>query len=355
MTDLRDFRATVAHQRPSRILCHAGFTPDLHRRVVEHAGTEDLVAHYGMLDLAGLSIQRPEGMSPPDYSRYWEGRELPEGTTFDAMGVAMAPSGTYHFWGYISPLRDARTLAELENYPIETCEGWDTGDLADQVAARHAEGKVASAFVGHMYERAWQIRGYEQFLADTIERPAWAECLLERLMQRNLQAAVAYAEAGADLIRCGDDVANQRAITFRPEVWRSLMLSRWRRVWQRIKAINADCVIWYHSDGNILDIAGELIDAGVDILNPLQPEALDVDEVYRRYGDRVTFDGCMGTQSTMPFGTPDDVRQRVRYLIEAYGQDGGLIIAPTHVLEPEVPLANIDALFDACREVGTFA
>ena len=125
-------------------------------------------------------------------------------------------------------------------------------------------------------------------------------------------------------------------------------------MWQRIKAIDPHCAIWYHSDGNILDIAGELIDAGVDILNPLQPEALDVDEVYRRYGDRVTFDGCMGTQSTMPFGTPTDVRARVRYLIEAYGRDGGLVIAPTHVLEPEVPLANIDALFDACREYGRF-
>ena len=354
MTDLENFRATIAHQRPARILRYAGFTPDLQRRVVEHAGTEDLIAHYGMVDLGGLAIRRPEGVPAPDYSPYWEGQELPEGTTFDGVGVAMAPSGYYHFWGYISPLRNARTLRELEEYPIETCEGWDLGYLADQVAARHAQGKVAGAFVGHMYETAWQIRGYEPFLADTIERPAWAECLLERLMQRNLRAAVAYVEAGADLIRCGDDVANQRALTFRPEVWRRLMLSRWRQVWQRIKEINPRCAIWYHSDGNIMDIAGELIEAGVDILNPLQPEALDVDLLHRRYGNRVTLDGCIGTQSTMPFGTPDDVRERVRYLIEAYGREGGLILSPTHVLEPEVPLANIDALFDACREYGTF-
>jgi uroporphyrinogen decarboxylase len=79
-----------------------------------------------------------------------------------------------------------------------------------------------------------------------------------------------------------------------------------------------------------------------------------VDAVHKLYGDRLTFDGCMGTQSTMPFGTPDDVRQRVRDLIAAYGQEGGLIIAPTHVLEPEVPVENIDALFEACREYGTF-
>jgi uroporphyrinogen decarboxylase len=354
VTDLEEFRATVEHRLPSRILCRAGFTPDLRRRAVEHAGTENLTAHYGMIDLDGLSLQRPEGLPAPDYRRYWEGQDLPAGTTLDAHGVARVPSGLYHFWGYVSPLRNARSLADLERYPIETIEGWDTSGLARQVATRHEAGRVAGVHIGHMYETAWQIRGYEPFLADVIDRPAWAECLLERLMQRNLRAATAYARAGADLIRCGDDVANQRALTFRPDLWRRMMLARWRQVWQAVKEANPRCLIWYHSDGNLLDIVGDLVEAGVDILNPLQPECLDVDAVYRRYGKRLCFDGCVGTQSTMPFGTPDDVRRRVRALIEAYGREGGLIISPTHVLEPEVPLANIDALFDACREYGTF-
>jgi len=134
-----------------------------------------------------------------------------------------------------------------------------------------------------------------------------------------------------------------------------IMRSRWERVWREVKEVNPDCRIWYHSDGNITSIVGDLIEAGVDILNPLQPEALDIDAIYRRYGDRLTFDGTIGTQSTMPFGTADDVRTRVKEVIEKYGQSGGLIISPTHVLEPEVPLENIDALFDACREFGQFA
>ena len=353
-TDLACFQATVAHRRPGRVLCHAGFTEDLRRRVVEHAGTEDLVGHYGMADLGGLSVVRPEGVSAPDFSRYWEGEDLAEGTTVNAHGVAMVPSGFYHFWGYVSPLRNATKLSELEAYPIEDIGGWNVSSLSDQVAQRHAEGKVAGGFVGHMYETAWQIRGYEQFLMDMVERPAWAECLLERLTQRNMLKATAFTRAGADMIHCGDDVANQNAMMFAPETWRRMMLARWRRVWQAIKAINPDCAIHYHSDGNILDVVGDLIDAGVDILNPLQPECLDVDAVHARYGDRLSFDGCIGTQSTMPWGTPDDVRTRVREVIEKYGQDGGLIISPTHVLEPEVPLENIDALFDACREYGTY-
>jgi uroporphyrinogen decarboxylase len=355
VTDLEDFWATLEHRRPGRILARAGFTEDLERRAQQHAGTEDLTAHYGMVDLGGVSVQRPEDLPPPDYSAYWEGEDLPEGTVIDQHGAARVPSGFYHFWGYVSPLRNATHLCELENYPIEDIEGWDISGLGEQVVRRHAEGKVAGAHLGHMYETAWQIRGYVQFLTDMIERPAWAECLLERLMQRNVRSAVAYARAGVDLIRCGDDVANQKAMMFSPDLWRRMMLSRWRRVWQEVKRIHPRCVIWYHSDGNILEISGDLIEAGVDILNPLQPECLDVDAVHRRYGDRLTFDGCIGTQSTMPFGTPDDVRSRVRDVIEQYGRTGGLIVSPTHVLEPDVPLENIDALFSACREYGTFA
>lgn len=355
MSDLESFVATVSHRRPGRILAYASFTDDLKRRVMVHAGTEDLISHYGMVELGGLSIPRPEEVSPLDYTPYWKGGDLPPGTVLDEHGVAQVPAGYYHFWGYVSPLRHANTIAELESYPIEDIRGWDISGLPAQVARRHAAGKVAVGWVGHMYETAWQIRGYEQFLTDMIERPAWAECLLERLMQRNMLAATAYARAGADMIRCGDDVANQKALMFAPDMWRKMMLSRWRQVWQAVHEIRPECAIWYHSDGNVGSIVGELIEAGVGVLNPLQPECLDVDAIHRRYGDRLVLDGCIGTQSTMPFGSADDVRARVREVIDKYGRQGGLIISPTHVLEPEVPLENIDALFGACREYGTFA
>ena len=353
-TDLENFRAITEHRRPGRILYAAGFTSDLQKRVVRHIGTEDINGHYGFFSPAALSVNRPENLPPPDYRPCWEGQKLPEGTTFDERGVAMVPSGFYHFWGYISPLRNAQDIREIEDYPLDDMSGWDFSHMAGEVADAHAAGKVAGILVGHMYESAWQIRGYEQFLIDTIERPSWAQCLLQRLADQNMILAVAAARAGADLIRCGDDVANQRALMFAPDTWRKLIFSRWARIWREIKAIHPGAKIWYHSDGNIMDIIGEMADAGLDVLNPLQPECMDVDEVHRRCGERITFDGCIGTQSTMPWGTSDDVRARVKYVIDHYGRNGGLMISPTHVLEPEVPLANIDALAEACGEYGTF-
>jgi uroporphyrinogen decarboxylase len=224
--------------------------------------------------------------------------------------------------------------------------------MAAEVEQAHADGHAVTAWAGHMYESAWQIRGYEQFLMDTIERPAWAECLLERIFRNNLIAARAAAKAGVDKIGTGDDVANQNALMFSKDTWRKLIHSRWSKVWSEIKSISPETCIWYHSDGNIADIVPDMVEAGLDILNPLQPECLDVDAIYGEYGGRLTFDGCIGTQSTMPWGTPDDVRVRVKEVIEKYGRNGGLFISPTHVLEPEVPLENIDAYFDACREYG---
>jgi uroporphyrinogen decarboxylase len=353
-TDLESFYATTEHRRPGRILYSAGFTPDLKRRVIEHTGTEKIDRHYGFYARAGLRMKRPEDLPPLDYSRYWEGEDLPEGTRINSWGVAQAPSGFYHFFGYISPLRNASSLTEIEEYPLDDMSGWDVSHMNNEVEEAHEKGRVVVGFVGHMYETAWQIRGYEQFLMDTIERPAWAECLLQRLADQNMAKALAFAEAGADLIRCGDDVANQSTLMFSPDTWRNLIHSRWARIWKAVKEANPDSRIWYHSDGNVMDVVPELVEAGLDILNPLQPECLDIDAIHKGYGDRLSFEGCIGTQTTMPHGTPSEVRARVKEVIEKYGRNGGLMIAPTHVLEPEVPIENIDAMVDACREYGTF-
>jgi len=354
-TDLENFLAATNHEKPERILYAANFTDDLSNRVREHIGADDINAHYGYFCPAGVGLKPPADHQPIDYSSYWEGQDLPDGTFFDGYGVAMVPSGFYHFWGYISPLRNAKSLSEIEDYPLDDMSAWQSDHMAADVAAAHEAGKVTTVFVGHMYESAWQIRGYEEFLMDTIERPEWAECILDKLFQQNMIRAEAAAKAGVLYIKCGDDVANQNAMMFNKPTWAKLIHNRWAELWRMVHEINPDAKIWYHTDGNCIDIVDDLVDAGLDVLNPIQPECLDIDEIHRRYKGRLSFDGGMGTQSTMPWGTPDDVRARVKELIDKYGRHGGLMISPTHVLEPEVPLENIDAFGDACREYGALA
>jgi len=142
-----------------------------------------------------------------------------------------------------------------------------------------------------------------------------------------------------------------------PDVSRSLgrIARAYPRRWTQVYAarrIKPDIQIWYHSDGNITDIIPELIEIEVTTLNPLQPECIDVAEMKKKYGKHLVFDGTVGTQSTMPFGSPEEVKRVIRENKKNYGGDGGLILSPTHVLEPEVPVKNILAFVDACKEEG---
>lgn len=348
------FLATVEHRQPHHILYHSGFTPDIQRRVQEHIGTEDIAGHYGFMAVSRFAPRRPKDMPKIDYTPYFAGENLPEGTTFTGVGAARVPSGFYHFYGYVSPLRNANSLKEIEDYPLDDYNQYETDHLAAGVAAAKARGDVTIGHAGGIYEIAWQIRGYEEFLMDMIDRPAWAQCLLDRLCERMMICGRACAKAGVDMVQCGDDVANQNAMMFAKPMWQEFILNRQKSVWDEIKRINPSTRIWYHSDGNLFSVIGDLIDAGLDVLNPLQPEAVDVDAVHREFGHHLTLDGTIGTQTTMPFGTPAQVKARVKEVIDKYGRNGGLIVSPTHHLEPEVPLENIDALFEACREYGTF-
>ena len=93
-----------------------------------------------------------------------------------------------------------------------------------------------------------------------------------------------------------------------------------------------------------------LIDAGIDVLDPVQPECMSFEDIYKEFGDRISFHGTIGTQTTMPFGTPDEVRREVFKNLEIAGDKGGLLVSPTHMLEPEVPVENLVAYINACRD-----
>ena len=118
------------------------------------------------------------------------------------------------------------------------------------------------------------------------------------------------------------------------------------------KKIKPEVLVYYHSDGFIEPVIPDLIEIGVDVLNPVQPECMNPVKLKKEYGNRLSFWGTIGTQTTMPFGTPDEVREVVKHMIETVGRGGGLLIAPTHVLEPDVPWENILAFVESVNDYG---
>jgi uroporphyrinogen decarboxylase len=205
-----------------------------------------------------------------------------------------------------------------------------------------------------LFESAWYARGFENFLMDLAERSPIAAMLLDRLLEIRCGQARVFAEAGADVLRLGDDVGTERAMMISPAIFRSMFIPRYRKIIEIAREIKPDILVFFHSDGDCREAIPDLIDIGVDILNPIQPECMDPAALKAQYGDRLAFWGTVGTQTTMPFGTPDDVRNEVRERIRTVGEGGGLLLAPTHLLQTEVPWENIVAFFEAVDEFGEY-
>ena len=348
MTRLERWQAHATREPMDRPLRRAAFTADLRERLVERIGGANPATHFDIDGPRVVGLKPPEGYQRPDFRPYFEGEDLGENYRITEVGCARVRGDFYHFDHLVSPLRNATSLDAIEAFPIETCEGWTEDHMAAEVEAHHAAGEFVQSVSGPTYEQAWAIRGYEQFLADMIAQPEWVESILDRLTERNVRRAEAAARAGADILKTSDDIANQNALMFSPAMWRQFLKPRMAKVYAAARAIKPDIAIWYHSDGNCSAIIDDLVEIGLSILNPVQPECMDPAEIQKRYGDRLLFDGAVGTQSTFPWGTPDDMRTKVKELREIFG--GTLLLAPTHVLEPEVPIDNIFAFFEAASE-----
>jgi uroporphyrinogen decarboxylase len=283
---------------------------------------------------------------------------LPPGAEIHPIGEVLIrpgqepPGGAFHLREKFYPLAGITSLEQLRALPwpdLDTDLG--AGTLAEDVAAIHAAGKVA---VCHMemtvFESAWYRRGMDTLCADMIEGNEIGAWLLDWFTEYSVRRAKLVAQAGVDVAGLGDDIGTQRGMMMSLPFWREHLKPRLKRVIDTLRA-HQRAPLWvrYHSDGDIRAAIPELVEIGVDILNPVQPECLPVPEVVAEYKNRLAFWGMVGTQTTMPFGTPADVRAVVAECATLARAGAGIIVAPTHVLEPDVPWENITALTDATR------
>ncbi len=174
--------------------------------------------------------------------------------------------------------------------------------------------------------------------------------LLDLITDKAAYRAEIFAKAGADIIGMGDDIGMQEAPMISLDMYRQWLKPRLKKVIDAAKSVNPDILISYHSCGFIEPFITDFIDAGVDILNPVQPECMDFKEIHSNYGERISFSGTIGTQKLMPYGTPDEIRKEVFRNLEIAGEKGGLFCCPTHMLEPEVPWENVEAYVKACHD-----
>lgn len=203
-----------------------------------------------------------------------------------------------------------------------------------------------------IFETAWALRGYEQLMLDMAADPARANRVLDIPFQYHKTVTQHLVKLGVDMIWLGDDVGGQNSMLMSPKMWRKFLKPRMAELIASLRAINPEIKIAYHTDGVVYPIIPELIEIGIDVLNPIQPMAMDPMKLKSEYGDRLCFWGSMDIQQTIPFGTPDDVRNEVITRLKTIGRGGGLLIGPTHNLQLDTPLENFWAMVDTIRQTA---
>jgi uroporphyrinogen decarboxylase len=242
-------------------------------------------------------------------------------------------------------------LEELERYPFPDLTRPERHQHLDaQVRGLHDRDLFVIGFMEWtIFEIAWHMRGMPEFFNDIAFNPPLAEYLLDRITETRCFQARRYAAAGVDLLKIGDDMGTQIAMFISPQMYRQWFKPRHAAVIRAAREVRPDLPVCYHSDGKCLAIIPDLIEIGVTVLNPVQPECLDLAEVKKQFGDRMAFWGGIGTQTTMPFASADVVYRTVQEAINILGP-AGYFPCPTHVLEPEVPWDNIRAYLKAVEE-----
>jgi uroporphyrinogen decarboxylase len=329
MTPRERVARAIAHQETDYCPYSLGFDSPLRERLVAFTGDErfdrELVPHF-----AYASIGYPETGARVDASHYT-----------DAFGVIWEEAIRGELGVVREPVLKEPSLRGYQ-FPSARVPGLFDG-FAEQVGA-HPDLYTFWGIGFSLYERAWSLRGIESFLLDMIEHPAFADELLDRICEFNLELIEQACQFPIDCVRFGDDWGSQRGLIMGPTLWRRFIKPRFSRMVH--KALSYGKATFLHSDGDIQEVIPDLIEIGLNILNPVQPDVMDIYQLKREYGGHIAFYGGVSVQHFLPDSSAEEVRVGVRRLIREVGAGGGFIASPTHSLGADIPLENLLALAD---------
>jgi len=276
--------------------------------------------------------------------------------------VSRMPPGGYYFDGEYHPLAHATNIADIEDYLFYTPmtnDELDTFENDVKTAYETTSYALMLGSAGSVYEAAQGLRGWDVFLMDLAADPQFAGYLMDRLVDANirrLEQLLPRVKGLVQVIQVGDDLGHQNGPQISPDLYRKMVKPRHKRFYQFIKD-NSDARLFIHTCGSVYQLIPDLIEVGVDILNPVQVAARDMDtaRLKKEFGDEMVFwgGGC-DTQNVLPFRTPQQVRDEVKRRIDDLAPGGGFVFNQVHNIQAGVPPENIEAMFDAAIEFGSY-
>jgi uroporphyrinogen decarboxylase len=324
--------ASLEHRQPDRTPYHITFTEPAREKMKSFYGDPDFESSLGNC-LAVIRTRLPE--------RELAGRP---GIWEDEFGVQWDRTIDADIGTVCNRLVTAETLKE-HRFP----DPRDPAHFAHFPAALQEKGqRFAIASIGFtLFERAWTLAGMEEVLIAMAADKPFAHELLDRILEFDMEVTRQALAFDIDGMRFGDDWGHQRGLIMGPALWREFIKPRIAALYGLVKAKGKR--VFIHSCGRVDELFPDLIEVGVDVFNPFQPEVMDVEEVKRRYGRELTFFGGISTQKTLPYGTVAEVKDEVRRLVDRVGHRGGYIAAPAHDVPKDAKPENIAAMIEVLK------
>ena len=347
--------AALSHEVPDRCPMQVSFTPEFADRLRADLRIKGRKTHNPHGGGNTYELERAIGEDMLLTSVGWANSYYQAGETYtDEWGITWRsqPYTTPYGRGYYTemvnhPLADERAVLSYTGPDPNRPELYV--EAAGVIRDLKDEYWIVGATVTTIFETAWALRGFDQMLVDFVQDPDLADRILEIPYRYHLAAARKLVEMGVDMIWIGDDVGMQTGMLISPRTWRRFLKPRMANFIAELKALNPQVKVAYHSDGNIAAIIPDLVEIGLDVLNPIQPACMDPALLKQQYGDRLCFWGSIDEQHTLPFGTPEDVRREVLTRLETLGKDGGLILGPTHHVQLDTPMENFWAMVNTIQ------
>lgn len=332
MTPRERVIAAVEHRQPDAVPYHVTFTAPAREALARHYGDPDFESRLGNC-LTVLRTRMP----------YRDVEGMP-GVQEDEFGVRWDRTVDADIGTVCNVALNRETL---ESFPFP--DPRDPRRFAHFSAALEERGNrfVLASLAFTMFERAWTLAGMETVLMAMIDDPGFADELFDRILAFDMELVRAALSYDIDGMRFGDDWGQQRGLIMGPVLWRRYIKPRVARLYGLVKSSGKR--VFIHSCGQIEELFPDLIEAGVDVFNPFQPEVMDVESVKSRYGSRLTFFGGISTQKTLPYGTEAQVREETKRLIQRIGKEGGYIAAPAHDIPKDAKPENIAAMIEVLK------
>lgn len=369
------------HQEADRVPIDLGgwacyFTEGAYRNLLEHLGLRDepVINDWFLVEKVSEEVLRRfdvdfrrVSLHPPDGFQtivHLDGTWTDEwGITKRKIGHHSARLGRIVYYAEMihPPLAEASTT-DLETYSWP--DPYDPGrfrGLAEEVQYLYNNtdyALVASAVGMGIFEQAQWLRGPQQFLMDLLLNKKFALRLIEKVLEFQLAVIERYMDIVGpyvQMVETSDDYGTQVGLIISPTLYREMLQPSHRQLIEKIKE-KTEAKVFLHSCGSISGILEDLIDTGVDVINPVQPLAKDMDSdlLKRRFGGRVVFHGGIDVQRVLPYGSAEEVREEVKRRIRAFGPGGGYILAPAHNIQDDVPPENVVVMFEAAHQYGQY-